>query len=92
MITLLVARAVNYEFRCSFVMGHLKAASLDLVWPLVLVAGGVYSVVRPAGVLGWVSRAHPDLKQSDPNALLLVRVIGAGICAIGLVILFAFLS
>ena len=38
---------------------------------------GVWAIVHPEGILGWIKQAHPDLDERDPSAHSVVKFIGA---------------
>jgi hypothetical protein len=61
-----------------------------ILWPLAMISAGICGVIRPTGMLGWAKHAHPQIKEDDPTAQLCVRLICAGGCVIGVIVLLAF--
>lgn len=57
-----------------FVVPNQWGSALMLV---SLVAIGVWSIVYPEGVLGWVRTAHPSLDVDDSSIWWVSRLIGA---------------
>jgi hypothetical protein len=45
------------------------------------VAVGLWSLLFPAGMLGWAKAAHPEIDPSDESWWWLPRLIGAGFLA-----------
>jgi hypothetical protein len=91
-LALLVMAGLKHHLTVSEAVKHLRAAWSGLLFVLVFAGGGVYALVRPSGMLGWARSAYPDIPEDDPFGLVLVRVIGAGLCLMGLVVLFAVVS
>ena len=51
-------------------------------YPIVIMLGafsllGVWAIVDPSGIIGWVKQARPELDDYDPSAHAVVRFIGA---------------
>lgn len=57
---------------------------------LIMFAGftflGVWALVNPAGIIGWVKQAHPGIDEHDPSAHSIVRFIGAWLIIVPAVI------
>jgi hypothetical protein len=62
-------------------------AIVRMDWPLIAMLAmftllGIWCVVEPTGMIGWVRTAHPELRDDDPQLIFYVRFIGG--CFIGL--------
>jgi hypothetical protein len=81
--------AVKHHLTVATVMDGLRGVFVDLLFALSFIGVGIWSIVYPSGLLGWARRAHPDATENSPAALVIARVVGAGLCAMGVVLLFA---
>jgi hypothetical protein len=52
---------------------------------------GVWSVLRPAGMIGWARRAHPELREDDPVIQFYVKLIGTAFIIVSIVLTAAIL-
>ncbi len=52
---------------------------------------GVWSVLRPAGMIGWARRAHPELREDDPVIQFYVKLIGTAFIIVSIVVTAAIL-
>ncbi len=52
---------------------------------------GVWSVLRPAGMIGWARRAHPELREDDPVIQFYVKVNGTALIIVSIVVTAAIL-
>jgi hypothetical protein len=48
---------------------------------ICLVALGLWGLLYPAGILGWVKRTHPQIDPSDKSSWWFPRLIGAAFLA-----------
>ena len=55
----------------------------DIVFPILMVVGAVFAILRPVVVVRWAKRAHPDLPEDDERILWIARLIGVGLLGIG---------
>lgn len=70
---------------------HLRNDYAALACAAGMEAGGIWCVIHPSGMINQIVRGHPEFSESDPSASRIVRVLGVGLCSLGLVLLFAFL-
>lgn len=52
---------------------------------------GLWAVVYPAGVIGWAKRAHPILREDDPEVAFYAKFIGVAFVVIIILIFLALL-
>lgn len=55
----------------------------DVIFPILMVVGGVLAILRPVVIVRWAKRAHPDLPEDDERALWIARLVGVGLLGIG---------
>jgi len=91
-VALLAVVGVKHHLTLSEVAQHLGADGQLLLFTLLILGGAIYALVRPSGMLGWARSAHPEIPLDDPGALMVVRLIGAVGCFIGLILLFSLVS
>jgi hypothetical protein len=90
-LILLAEMMAHCHVTLALVGAHLRQDYLGLLIAAGLEAGGIWSVIRPSGMVAQIGQAHPELQANDPAVLRIVRLIGIGLCAGGTVLLVAFL-
>lgn len=55
----------------------------DVVFPILIVVGAVFAIVRPVVIVRWAKLAHPDLPEDDERVLWIARLIGLGLLGVG---------
>jgi len=50
----------------------------DVLFAVAMIAGALTAIIRPAVVVGWAKRAHPQLDEDDQAALWVAKLVGIG--------------
>jgi hypothetical protein len=61
-------------------LGHLA----DVLFAMAMLGFAILSVVRPAVVLRWARRAHPQIAEDNEAALWIARLVGVAGFAVAL--------
>ena len=88
----LIMVGLKHHLTISEAAQRLWSVRWGLFFALLALGGGVYALVRPSGMLGWARNLSPEIPEDLPVGLLIVRVNGAGLCFMGLAILFVIVS
>jgi hypothetical protein len=62
----------------------------NIAWKLMCAAffaGGLYGVLFPSGIMGWVKKRHKELNPSDRSLWWIPRFVGC--CMVAFAVLFA---
>jgi len=86
-LALLIETAIKHHVTLRLVGERLGPVYQLVLVALSIVAVGIWCIIRPSGMIGWIRHDHPDLEDT-PGILLTIRFIGAGFCAFGGVLLF----
>jgi len=69
-------------------LGHIA----DVIFPILMIVGAVFAILRPVVIVRWAKRAHPDLPEDDERVLWIARFIGVVLLGIGGFILMIIVS
>ena len=91
-LALLVFVALLHHVTLSGIEHCLWVDWQGFLFAFLFLGGGAYALIQPSKAVGWAKSAHPDLREDNPAALLIVKVVGVVLCLMGLVMLFAIVS
>lgn len=55
-----------------------------LVYAFLFIGVGIWTVVKPSGIIGWAKHAHPQLSEGDRTVRLTARLVGTGLIILGI--------
>ncbi len=91
-LTLIVLVGLRSGLTVSGALQRLWAVNVNLLFAVVFLVSGVYFLIRPSTMLNWARTAEPDIPEDASAGFVIVRLIAAVFCFMGLFVLFALVS